>query len=728
MHFGSSLTVIASGSVGSSSGGSISGSYILQAGTTQSGTAGAIQGMRDFVILSDAASGALCTTTLLTSDLSGLTLAAGVHCTRSRSLAHMGRGAAGGSRSASPSPSPSPNDGDSDSLSLGAWSSVTLDGQGVPTSLWVIATSASGSLSTGAHSSMILTNGAESSNVFWSVGSRVMLGASSFFVGEILAGTDIVLGSGSVLKGRGFAMSSVMFDGGCLVSSSASYSSSSVPMGRNVKDFAILAATSVGFGVHGTVISSGSVGVSAGGASGAVTGTYTLRNGTTELHTASSIAAAGEVAIMYNAGSTLSCGHGNYVSGGELGDLSLSPGVYCSSSGGFSIGQMGAVVLDAHNVSGATWVFQMSGNLTTGPDARVILKNGALASNVYWIVGGSASIGYATSMAGTIVAQSSVRFGSYASLEGRGLSMSTIFYADNTVVNPKRSKSVQSAAPTAAPSRRRSILSAAPTHYPIPVPSVAPSMDQPTSTPTNEVDTLPFSGLVPAASPSPVTLSHSPTIHYPTVNSFMPSSSSDDNDSTNSDDKDGEVLPMKSICIISAIPARYNQKLWSGSNAALAMGQAIAVTMGVLLDDVVCGFANQLCLTSPTVSPTSSPDHSEKKSKTSRALTHYVASMGDVHHRREALAESAKPLSFSLYRSIPGELHFSFPSLIFYLPLDFIFSYLFHPLFFFPLIFPVLIPFAFFRYFHYIFTLFLTFTFYVALFHLKAIQLRRRSI
>ena len=95
----------------------------------------------------------------------------------------------------------------------------------------------------------------------------------------------------------------------------------------------------------------------------------------------------------------------------------------------FSIGQMGSVVLDAHNVSGVMWVFQVSGNLTTGADASVILKNGALASNVYWIVGGSASIGYATSMAGTILAQSSISIDAYARVDGRSLSLSTVLFA-----------------------------------------------------------------------------------------------------------------------------------------------------------------------------------------------------------------------------------------------------------------------------------------------------------
>ena len=395
--FGSPLTVLASGSVGTSSGGDITGKYLLQAGTAQIGTTAATNGMNDYLILNGAASGALCTSSLTLGSLSGVTLTPGVYCYGSSAL------------------------------TLGAWKSLTLDAQGVSTSLWVL--KSTGSLVTGDHSSMILQNGALSSNVFWSVGTTATLGASSFFVGQILALTEIVVGSQSVLNGRGFTKTSVTFNGGSLVSLSAQYSNSNVTMGSSSKNFAVLAGTSVLFGSRETVISSGSVGVSPGSV---ITGNYTLKSGTPEPATTSAASAAGDMAIMYNSGSTLVCQ--NYMTNGDLSGVSLTPGVYCSSSGKFSVGQMRSVVLDARNVSGVSWVFQMTGNMTMEPESVVILKNGASASNVYWIVGGAANMGYGSSVMGTILAQSSISFGPYAIVDGRSLSMSGVSFGGGSSV------------------------------------------------------------------------------------------------------------------------------------------------------------------------------------------------------------------------------------------------------------------------------------------------------
>ena len=162
------------------------------------------------------------------------------------------------------------------------------------------------------------------------------------------------------------------------MSPTATYGNSNVTMGSACKDFAVLAGTYVSFGLEKSVIAKGSVGVSPGTD---ISGNYTLRNGTTEENTLLSIDAAKELAKMYNTGSTIACQ--NYFCTGDLSGQSLAPGVYCSASGKFSVGQMASVTLDAGNVSDASWVFQTTGNMTVGSDAVVVLKNGALASNVY---------------------------------------------------------------------------------------------------------------------------------------------------------------------------------------------------------------------------------------------------------------------------------------------------------------------------------------------------------
>jgi len=52
----------------------------------------------------------------------------------------------------------------------------------------------------------------------------------------------------------------------------------------------------------------------------------------------------------------------------------------------------------------------------------VILKGGALASNIFWQVGESATFGSNSNFKGTVMALKSIKFYNGATLEGRGLS------------------------------------------------------------------------------------------------------------------------------------------------------------------------------------------------------------------------------------------------------------------------------------------------------------------
>jgi hypothetical protein len=52
---------------------------------------------------------------------------------------------------------------------------------------------------------VILTNGAEASNIFWQVGTSATLGTTSVFQGTIMADQSITLGTGATLNGRALA-------------------------------------------------------------------------------------------------------------------------------------------------------------------------------------------------------------------------------------------------------------------------------------------------------------------------------------------------------------------------------------------------------------------------------------------------------------------------------------------------------------------------------------------
>lgn len=131
---------------------------------------------------------------------------------------------------------------------------------------------------------------------------------------------------------------------------------------------------------------------------------------------------------------------------GELGGLTLPPGVYKSDSGTFSITN-GNLILDAQGDANAIFVFQCASALTVGDAApsSVVLINGALAKNIYWYVGSAAVINYAGGgiMNGNIIANSGVTLSSPANstnsavttLNGRAISLVASVTMVNTVIN-----------------------------------------------------------------------------------------------------------------------------------------------------------------------------------------------------------------------------------------------------------------------------------------------------
>jgi type VI secretion system secreted protein VgrG len=66
------------------------------------------------------------------------------------------------------------------------------------------------------------------------------------------------------------------------------------------------------------------------------------------------------------------------------------------------------------------WVFQMTGStLTTANASQVVMAGGASACNVYWQVSSSATLGSASSFAGSIFSGISITVGTTADVIGR---------------------------------------------------------------------------------------------------------------------------------------------------------------------------------------------------------------------------------------------------------------------------------------------------------------------
>ena len=150
---------------------------------------------------------------------------------------------------------------------------------------------------------------------------------------------------------------------------------------------------------------------------------------------------------FYNSISPASKPGGITLDNDELGGRTLAPGIYTSGSS-YNITLLD-LTLDAQGDANAVWIFQVPTALTVGTDSgarSVILKNGALAKNVYWYVGTAAVINYAGggTMVGTIIANSGVTLSSPGNstnttvqtvLNGRAISLVSGVTMVNTIIN-----------------------------------------------------------------------------------------------------------------------------------------------------------------------------------------------------------------------------------------------------------------------------------------------------
>jgi len=120
---------------------------------------------------------------------------------------------------------------------------------------------------------------------------------------------------------------------------------------------------------------------------------------------------------------------------GNIGGLTLTPGLY-KSSGSLEISS-GDVTFDAKGNANAVFIIQIASAFTTSSDRKVILAGGAKASNIFWQVGTSATLGTTSVMKGTIMADQSIAVNTGASVEGRLLArIAAVTIEGNSIVNP----------------------------------------------------------------------------------------------------------------------------------------------------------------------------------------------------------------------------------------------------------------------------------------------------
>ena len=147
-------------------------------------------------------------------------------------------------------------------------------------------------------------------------------------------------------------------------------------------------------------------------------------------------AAKGDLTIAYNnAAARVPVPTGNFLNpgSGNIGGSTLVPGLYKFTSTAEITGSDVTLSGSATDV----WIFQIAAAFNVGTGIKVILAGGAKASNIFWQVGTSATLGTTSVFKGTILAAQSITVGTGANVEGRLLANNAaVTIASSTVTKP----------------------------------------------------------------------------------------------------------------------------------------------------------------------------------------------------------------------------------------------------------------------------------------------------
>jgi hypothetical protein len=271
--------------------------------------------------------------------------------------------------------------------------------------------------------------------------NKVLGGVAVIMMGFIAACTVPMSGfgpansksiSGPAAPALGSAASFAVFGGGAGITNQGTLTSITGDMGTTGASTMITGFHSSSFSYSETPLNVGAV----------IGNVYTNAPQGSPADFALATSAASDALVAFN--DLASRPDGTDPGAGQLGGLTLLPGVYKSASGAFLI-TGSDLTLDAQGNADAVWIFQMASSLTVGTplaSRSVILVNGAQSSNVYWQVGSAATINGAGggSMAGTIIASAGLTFSTAGNatptiLNGRALGLFASVTMVNTVIN-----------------------------------------------------------------------------------------------------------------------------------------------------------------------------------------------------------------------------------------------------------------------------------------------------
>lgn len=278
---------------------------------------------------------------------------------------------------------------------------LILDAQNDPNAVFIIRIQ--GSLSTNANAKVKLINQAQACNVFWKVEGLISMATGTTMRGTMIANNAAInIATGDTLEGRAMSTIGAITVNGVLAYTPIGCGSPVLngPVAPTLGATACYALFSANGQVSNTGITlvTGDVGTNVGATTGFngldVTGVIHL------IPDGSTAQAAADLLTVYNYVNTLPVDI-ELLFPAELGNnLVLTPHTYLLDAAGIFTDTL---YLNALNNPSAVFVIKINGALTTSTYSKVVLINGALSENVYWLVEGAVSINNYSIFRGTII-------------------------------------------------------------------------------------------------------------------------------------------------------------------------------------------------------------------------------------------------------------------------------------------------------------------------------------
>jgi hypothetical protein len=387
--------------------------------------------------------------------------------------------------------------GNGETISAGVYSiasavaiagTLTLNGQNNPNAKFII--QVGGALNSSAGATIVLTNGATPNNVYWIVLNACGLGANTTFFGTIMAGAAIAAGIDCQIQGKLLSVGGAIAinntnlanNGGSMFYGDADYDGYGNPNisscvyvagyvnnDKDCNDYNASINPSA-TEIWGNYIDEDCDGIifrpqeqclpSVGMASeftlftgsGAITHSATVSNITgnigTNLGTIAGFELSTVTGTFINANSTTQTAKEDLISAytqfqnltptitdhaAAFGSETLTAGIY-SIGGAGSLG--GTLTLDGQNNPNGRFVFKFGGAFTTGAGSSIVLINGALPKNIYWIANGAAALAANVTFKGTIINNAALSVGFGCALNGKLLTTTgAITVLGSTLVN-----------------------------------------------------------------------------------------------------------------------------------------------------------------------------------------------------------------------------------------------------------------------------------------------------